>query len=168
MERSSRNAFGRWSASASVPWRVDTSDAGIAMRVPIVGDDGHAAGVLVLRYERNDPLLVRIEVRAPSERLVLERSMMRADLRLAPMRSRCTPTLTVAPENGDAVRLSFHEDDVTIHLLVPSEAVATLMRGTERIVSVAGEERELDRLLRALVDAYPSAGAPSADSEAPA
>lgn len=167
MERS-KKAVGRWSASASVPWRMDAGNGRIEMRVPIVGDDGHEAGVLVLAYERDDPLLVRIEVRAPSDRLVLERSMMRADLRLSPMRSRCTPDLTVAPDGADAVRLSFHEDDVTVHLLVPSEAISTVIGGTEHIVSVSGEDREIDRLLRALIDSHPAAAAPNADSEAPA
>lgn len=142
-----RDGRSRWRADA-VPWTIETGEGCVEVHVPIVGDDGRCAGTLVLAYDQDDPWIVRIQVRAPSGGLVLERAFMRADLAGTLIRTRTTGALTIGPDRPGCVRLAMYEGVASVQLLIPSDAIMLLIRGVERVLPAAQEDRRIERLVR--------------------
>lgn len=103
------------------------------LRVPL-GSGEELVGWLSLEYKREDPLVVSIVVRAPSRAAVLERTMVRADLRNALNVSIRYKTMTVEPGTRGSTSFQFEESLVIVAALVPSDVISHFLRATDEVV----------------------------------
>ena len=125
------------------PTEITHSDDGAMLRVPLgSGDD--LVGWLSVEYRREDPLIVSIAVRAPSRAIVLERTMLRMDLRNAQSIAIRYSNMVVEPS---AMRgftaFQFEERLVIVTALVPSDVIGRFMRTTDVIVPPGQRETEV-------------------------
>jgi sporulation and cell division protein SsgA len=124
------------------PTEVTHSEDGVTLRVPLgSGDD--LVGWLSLEYRRDDPLLVSIAVRAPSRAIVLERTMLRTDLRNAQTIGIRYSNVVVEPA---AIRgfttFQFEERLVIVTAMVPSDVIARFLRTSDEVVPQGQPETE--------------------------
>jgi len=103
------------------------------LRVPL-GSGNDLVGWLSLEYTRDDPLVVSIVVRAPSRAAVLERSMLRADLRNALNISIRYKSMTVEPGTRGFTSFQFEESLVIVTALVPSDVISRFLHATDEVV----------------------------------
>jgi hypothetical protein len=103
------------------------------LRVPL-GSGDELVGWLSLEYKREDPLVVSIAVRAPSRAAVLERTMVRADLRNALNVPIHYKNMTVEPGARGFTSLQFEESLVIVTTLVPSDVITRFLGATDEVV----------------------------------
>jgi len=103
------------------------------LRVPL-GSGDELVGWLSLEYKRDDPLAVSIAVRAPSRAAVLERTMLRADLRNALNISIRYKNMAVEPANRGFTSFQFEESLVIVTTLVPSDVISRFLHATDEVV----------------------------------
>jgi hypothetical protein len=125
------------------PTEITHGESGAMLRVPLgSGDD--LVGWLSLEYRREDPLIVSIAVRAPSRAIVLERTMVRMDLRNAQSIGIKYSNMAVEPS---AMRgftsFQFEERMVIVTALVPSDVIARFLRTTDIVVPPGQRETEV-------------------------
>jgi hypothetical protein len=113
------------------------------LRVPLgSGDD--LVGWLSLEYRREDPLIVSIAVRAPSRAIVLERTMLRMDLRNA--QSIAIKYSDMAVEPGvmrGFTAFQFEERMVIVTAMVPSDVIGRFLRTSDTVVPPGQRETEV-------------------------
>lgn len=109
-----------------------TADRAI-LRVPL-GSGNDLVGWLSLEYMHDDPLVVSIVVRAPSRAAVLERTMLRADLRNALNISIHYRDMTVEPGTRGFTSFQFEESLVIVTALVPSDVISRFLQATDEVV----------------------------------
>ena len=125
------------------PTEITHSDSDVMLRVPLgSGDD--LVGWLSLEYRRDDPLIISIAVRAPSRATVLERTMLRADLRNAQSVGIQYSNMNVEP---GALRgytmFQFEERMVIVTAMVPSDVISRFLRTTDVVVPPGRRETEV-------------------------
>lgn len=112
------------------------------LRVPLGAGD-ELVGWLSLEYRRDDPLAVSISVRAPSRAAVLERTMLRADLRNALNESIRYKSMTVEPGTRGFTSFQFEESLVIVTTLVPSDVISRFLHATDEVVSPGQAETKV-------------------------
>jgi len=112
------------------------------LRVPLGSGDG-LVGWLSVEYRRDDPLIVSIAVRAPSRAIVLERTMLRMDLRNARSMGIRYSNMVVEPS---AMRgftaFQFEERMVIVTAMVPSDVIERFLRTSDVVVPPGRHETE--------------------------
>jgi len=103
------------------------------LRVPL-GSGDELVGWLSLDYKREDPLVVSIAVRAPSRAAVLERTMLRTDLRNSLNICIRYKSMTVEPGTRGFTSFQFEERLVIVTTLVPSDVISRFLRATDEVV----------------------------------
>ena len=103
------------------------------LRVPL-GSGDELVGWLSLEYKRKDPLVCSIVVRAPSRAAVLERTMLRMDLRNALNISIRYKNMTVEPGARGFTSFQFEESLVIVTALVPSDVISRFLQATDEVV----------------------------------
>jgi len=103
------------------------------LRVPL-GSGDELVGWLSLEYKREDPLIVSIAVRAPSRAAVLERTIVRTDLRNALNISIRYKNMTVEPGARGFTSFQFEESLVIVTALVPSDVISRFLEATDEVV----------------------------------
>ena len=103
------------------------------LRVPL-GSGDELVGWLSLEYTREDPLVVSIAVRAPSRAAVLERTMLRTDLRSALNMSIRYKSMTVEPGTRGFTSFQFEESLVIVTTLVPTDVIVRFLQATDEVV----------------------------------
>jgi len=112
------------------------------LRVPLgSGDD--LVGWLSLEYKREDPLVVSIAVRAPSRAAVLERTMLRADLRNALNIAIRYKNMTVEPGARGFTSFQFEESLVIVTALVPSDVISRFLHASDDVVTPGQAETKV-------------------------
>ena len=124
------------------PTEITRTENGAMLRVPLGSGDG-LVGWLSVEYRRDDPLIVSIAVRAPSHAVVLERTMLRMDLRNAQTIAIHYSNMIVEP---GAMRgftaFQFEERMVIVTAMVPSDVIARFLRTTDHVVPPGQPETE--------------------------
>ena len=115
------------------PTEVAHTPQRASLRVPL-GSGDELVGWLSLEYMRDDPLVVSIVVRAPSRAAVLERTMLRVDLRDALSVSIRYKDMTVEPGTRGFTSFQFEETLVIVTTLVPSDVIARFLQATDEVV----------------------------------
>jgi len=125
------------------PTEITHNDRGATLRVPL-GSGEDLVGWLSLDYQREDPLVVSIAVRAPSRAIVLERTMLRMDLRNAQSIGIKYSNMAVEPS---AMRgftaFQFEERMVIVTAMVPSDVIGRFLRTTDIVVPPGQRETEV-------------------------
>ena len=116
------------------------------------GDEGIAC-FIGLGYAARDPLVITVSLCAPSRAPVIERSVMRADLRDALQRRIYDADIVMTP---DALRgrtlFRFREPGVAVTAMVPARAIAEFIRDSDRVVPFgSGEVDAINAALETLV-----------------
>jgi hypothetical protein len=124
------------------PTEVTHNENGVMLRVPLgAGED--LVGWLSLEYRREDPLLISIAVRAPSRAIVLERTMLRSDLRGAETIGIRYSNVIVEPA---AIRgfttFQFEEQLVIVTAMVPNDVITRFLRTSDDVVPPGQPETE--------------------------
>lgn len=115
----------------------------VSLRVPL-GSGDELVGWLNVEYEKRDPLVVSITVRAPSHAIVLERTMLRVDLRHGLHRAIRYSTLIVEPANSRGLTsFQFEERLVIVTAMVPSDVITRFLRASDDIVPPGKSETEV-------------------------
>ena len=115
------------------PTEVAHTTNGAVLRVPL-GSGADLVGWLSLEYKRDDPLVVSIAVRAPSRAAVLERVMLRTDLRNALNISIRYSNMTVEPGARGFTSFQFEESLVIVTALVPSDVITRFLQASDDVV----------------------------------
>src|SRR5438105_1609448 len=125
------------------PTEITHSDGGAMLRVPL-GSAEELVGWLSIEYRREDPLIVSIAVCAPSNAIVLERTMLRMDLRNAQSIGIRYSNMAAEPA---AMRgftaFQFEERMVIVTAMVPSDVIARFLRTTDAVVPPGQRETEV-------------------------
>ena len=139
------------------PTEISHSEGAAMLRVPLgSGDD--LVGWLSLEYRREDPLVVSIAVRAPSRAIVLERTMLRMDLRNAQSIGIRYSNMAVEPGMMRGfTAFQFDERLVVVTAMVPSDVIGRFLRTTDVIVPPG--QRETDVVSSMLQDLLQDSGA---------
>jgi hypothetical protein len=139
------------------PTEVTHGENNVMLRVPLgAGDD--LVGWLSLEYRRDDPLLLSIAVRAPSRAIVLERTMLRSDLRNAQTIGIRYSSMIVEPASiRGFTAFQFEERLVIITAMVPSDVIAHFLHTTDDVV--APGQPETDAVSSMLQDLLQDSGA---------
>lgn len=133
------------------PTEVAHTTNGAIMRVPL-GSGVELVGWLSIEYKRADPLVVSIAVRAPSRATVLERTMLRMDLRNALNISIKYADMTVEPDARGFTAFQFEERLVIVTTLVPSDVISRFLHATDDVVSPGqGETKVLSAMFHDLL-----------------
>ena len=112
------------------------------LRVPL-GSGDELVGWLSVEYRRDDPLIVAIAVRSPSRAIVLERTMLRTDLRNALNIAIRYNDITVQPGGARGfTSFQFEERLVIITTLVPSDVISRFLHATDDVVPPGRAETE--------------------------
>jgi hypothetical protein len=113
------------------------------LRVPLgSGDD--LVGWLSLEYRREDPLIVSVAVRAPSRAVVLERTMLRTDLRNAyTIGIRYSDMVVEASAMRGLTAFRFEERMVIVTAMVPSDVIERFLRTSDTVVPPGQRETEV-------------------------
>ena len=112
------------------------------VRVPL-GSGDELVGWLSVEYRRDDPLIVSIAVRAPSRAIVLERTMLRTDLRNALNIAIRYKDMTVEPGAARGfTSFQFEERLVIITTMVPSDVISRFLHATDDVVPPGQAETE--------------------------
>lgn len=126
---------------------IDRMGESVRLHIPIEGQDGSLCGFLALEWSKLDPLVVEIAVRSPGGHAIIERPVLRDDVRASLMRTACMTGLTIGPsvESG-CTAFVFHEGETVLSVIVPSEPVWEMLRATERRVPMTNraETQALD------------------------
>jgi hypothetical protein len=128
------------------PTEVAQTSEDAILRVPL-GSGDELVGWLSIEYTRDDPLVVSITVRAPSRAVVLERSMLRSDLRNALNISIRYQTMVVEPGARGFTSFQFEERLVIVTTLVPSDVIARFLQATDNVVPPGQRETEVVSLM---------------------
>ena len=125
------------------PTEITHGDSSAMLRIPL-GSDDDLVGWLSLEYRREDPLIISLAVRAPSRAVVLERTMLRMDLRNAQTIGIRYSNMVVEPS---AMRgftaFQFEEQMVIVTAMVPSDVIVRFLRTTDTIVPPGKRETEV-------------------------
>jgi Streptomyces sporulation and cell division protein, SsgA len=125
------------------PTEVAHTADGAILRVPL-GAGEELLGWLSIEYKRTDPLVVSIAVRAPSRAAVLERTMLRMDLRNALNISIRYQSMTVEPGGMRGfTSFQFEERLVIVTTLVPSDVITRFLQATDDVVPPGHAETEV-------------------------
>ena len=125
------------------PTEVAHTLDGAILRVPL-GSGDELVGWLSIEYKRDDPLVVSIAVRAPSRAIVLERTMLRMDLRNALNISIHYQSMTVEPGGARSfTSFQFEESLVIVTALVPSDVISRFLHATDEVVSPGQAETKV-------------------------
>ena len=133
------------------PTEVAQTADGAVLRVPL-GSGNDLVGWLSLEYKREDPLVVSIAVRAPSRAAVLERTMLRTDLRNALNISIRYKTMTVEPASRGFTSFQFEERLVIVTTVVPTDVITRFLHATDDVVPPGqGETQVVSSMLQDLL-----------------
>lgn len=139
------------------PTEITHNEGGAMLRVPL-GSGEDLVGWLSLDYRREDPLIVSIAVRAPSRAIVLERTMLRMDLRNSQSIGIKYSNMAVEPS---AMRgftaFQFEEQMVIVTAMMPNDVIRRFLRTTDVIVPPG--QRETDVVSSMLQDLLQDSGA---------
>jgi hypothetical protein len=124
------------------PTEVAHTANGAILRVPL-GSGSDLVGWLSLEYKRSDPLVVAIVVRAPSRAAVLERTMVRTDLRNALSIAIRYKNMIVEPGSRGFTSFQFEESLVIVTALVPTDVISRFLQATDDVVSPGQAETKL-------------------------
>jgi hypothetical protein len=132
------------------PTEITRADDSISLRVPL-GSNDELVGWLSLDFARNDPLAISLMVRSPSRATVLERTILRSDLRSAMRSSVRYAALLVepAPTKG-FTSFQFEETHIIVTAVVPSDILDRFLGETDEMVPPG--QAETEALSAALAD----------------
>lgn len=100
-----------------------------------LGSGDELVGWLSIEYKRSDPLVASVAVRAPSRAVVLERTLLRSDMRTAHARAIRYADVVVEPSGVRGfTSFQFEERQVIVTALVPSEVLGRFLRATDEVV----------------------------------
>jgi hypothetical protein len=139
----------------SAPFEFVVADGRIEVGIPL-GTQQHALTCwLWLTFSEFDPLVVVVRVCAPSKAVVLERTVMRSDLRAALDRTISYVGIGMGPGVMRGVLMLYlREDAVTMTVLVPGDTVERFLSASERLVpSRLAESEATGRAFDALLEA---------------
>ncbi len=141
---------------AQQPWitEIACEDGCVEIGIPLGMDQDSLSCWLWLRYDEHDPLVVTLAVRAPSKAVVMERTVLRSDLRAALHRSVAYAGLGVGPGVTKGVTMFYlREDGVTMTILVPTDALTRFVEATEELVRTdLAETDAVSRAFGAVLD----------------
>jgi hypothetical protein len=122
------------------PTEISQSEDGALLRVPL-GSREDLVGWLSVEYTRADPLIVSVGVRAPSLAAVLERSILRMDLRNTQTGQVRYSDVAVAPSSMRGyTSFQFEETHVIVTAMVPTDIIARFLRATDDVVAPGKQE----------------------------
>lgn len=115
----------------------------VELRVPL-GTGDELVGWLTLEYRKRDPLLVSITVCAPSHAAVLDREVLRCDLRNGLQRAIRYSSMVIepAPARGFTA-FQFEERLVIVTAMVPTDVLSRFLRATDDVVPPGKPETEI-------------------------
>ncbi|MGZ4128712.1 MAG: SsgA family sporulation/cell division regulator [Actinomycetota bacterium] len=117
------------------PTEITHSSDRVLLRVPL-GSGDELIGWLSAEYTRSDPLVVSVSVSAPSRAVVLERTLLRSDLRRGHERPVRYANVVVEPAGVRGfTSVQFEERHVIVTALIPTEVFARFLRATDDVVS---------------------------------
>jgi len=125
------------------PTEISHGANDVALRVPL-GSGEELVGWLNVEYDKSDPLVVSITVRAPSHAVVLDRTMLRIDLRNGLHSAIRYSTMVVepAPVRGFTA-FQFEERLVIVTAMVPTDVLTRFLRATDDVVPPGKSETEV-------------------------
>lgn len=122
----------------------------VELRLPLGIREGELACWLSLRYRESDPLVIGLELCAPSGGLAVERSMLRSDFRRAARLGLDLAGVVIGPEEGGYVPLLIREGAATIAAVIPATVLDEFLQATNDLVP-PGWDAETAAVNRALV-----------------
>jgi hypothetical protein len=123
------------------PTEITASDERVMLRVPL-GTPKELLGWLWVEYRRSDPLVVTLSVRAPSRAVALERTLLRTDLRSIERVAVRYATVWTHPGVRGLTAIVFAEKQVSVTMLVPTEAIRRFVDATDELVPPGRGETE--------------------------
>ena len=124
------------------PTEITRADDRISLRVPL-GSNDELVGWLSLDFARNDPLAISLTVRSPSHAAVLERTMLRSDLRTALRTGLRYASLLVEPAASKGfTSFQFEETHIIVTAVVPSDILGRFLGETDEMVPPGQAETE--------------------------
>jgi len=119
------------SGSAGVESDVDRC----AARLPLHSAEDRVCAWMHLVYQADDPLVVSVSIRSPSGAPVVERLILRRDLRRATFEPVLLPGVTVGPSGAQGfVAFVFHEESIAVPVTMPASVLAEFLRGCDGVV----------------------------------
>lgn len=89
-----------------------------------------------IAYRASDPLVTELSIRSPRRAPVVERTLLRRDLRRFARSGGEIPGLSIERRpDPDHLTVSFHEGDLMIPAVIPATAVEAFLRESEDLVS---------------------------------
>ena len=126
------------------------------LQLPLHSSDDRVCAWLHLEYDGNDPLVVQVSIRSPSGGPVVERTLLRRDLRRASFEPVLLPGVTVGPAGAHGfLAFVFHEHSIAVPVTVPASALSEFLRGCDGVVRMT-ERAEANALTRSLARAMQS------------
>ena len=114
---------------------VETRSDECAVRLPLHGEDDSVCAWMHLSYLADDPLVVSVSIRSPSGAPVVERIILRRDVRRATFEPVLLPGVTVGPSGAQGfVAFVFHEESIAIPVTMPASVLAEFLRGCDGVV----------------------------------
>jgi hypothetical protein len=115
----------------------------VELRVPL-GSGDELVGWLTVEYTKRDPLVVSITVCSPSHAVVLDRTILRSDLRSGIQRPVRYSTVVVEPAPArNFTSFQFEERLVIVTAMVPTDVLSRFLRESDEIVPPGRSETEV-------------------------
>lgn len=135
---------------------VEADGERCGLRLPLQSQDERVCAWLHLDYAADDPLAVSVSIRSPSGGPVVERTMLRRDLRRASFEPVLVPGITVGPAGAHGhIALVFHEDSIAVPVTLPRSMLAEFLRECDGLVKMT-DRSEADALTRSFARAMRS------------
>jgi len=125
------------------PTEISQGANDVTLRVPL-GSGDELVGWLSVEYRKSDPLVVSINVCSPSHAVVLDREMLRLDLRNGLERPIRYSTMIIepAPARGFTA-FQFEERLVIVTAMVPTDVLSRFLEASDDIVAPGRSETEV-------------------------
>lgn len=132
---------------------IERSDGSVELRLPLQTTDERVCAWIALSYSVGDPLTVDIAVRSPSGSAVVERTLLRRDMRRAMFEPILLPGFSVGPSGAPAtIAFIFQEESIAVPVTVPAPAYAEFLRACDSLVPM-NERAEAAAFTTALYEA---------------
>ena len=130
------------------------TDRSVELFVPLGDANDQLVCWVCFAYGTSDPLVADLSIRSPSRAPVIERTILRSDLRRFVRAGGEMPGLSIERRpDGNHVTISFTEGELAIPAVIPASAVARYLSAAEELVSFdpRDEARAVDQVFAELV-----------------
>jgi hypothetical protein len=129
---------------------VERTEHGVTLRLPLQATDDRTCAWIHLSYSLREPLSVDVSICSPSGASVVERIVLRRDMRTALFEPVLLPRFSMGPSGvASMIALVFQEESLAVPVTVPAPVYAEFLRACDKLVPM-NERAEAMALTNAL------------------